>query len=126
MKLTHIAPLGLLLGGWALCGFQCTPAQTTQASAVVTAICTGAAAGVVAVQADGTILNASSATQAKIAAGAQMIPVNCALAQTAVAAIAAASATSPTALVSVENEYASKLKIEPALMSKIVKHYTGK
>lgn len=117
-----LAALGLLALG--LSG--CTPSQTATAQAVVSGICAGAAAGAVAVQADGTILNVSAANQAKIAAGTQMIPVNCTFASTAVAAIAAASAASPTALVLVEDDYASQLKIPRALMHKIVHRYTGK
>jgi hypothetical protein len=122
MKLIAIS----LVAALGLSAAACTPAQTQTASAVVAGICAGAAAGAVAIAADGTIMNASSAAQAKVAAGTQMIPVNCAFANTAVAAIAAASAASPTALVSVENEYASKLHISPALLDRVVKHYTGK
>lgn len=108
----------------ALTAAGCTKDQTATAQAVVAGICAGAAAGAVAVQADGTILNVSAANQAKIAAGTQMIPVNCTFASTAVAAIAAASAASPTAEVSIEKDYASKLHISPDLMHKIVTRYS--
>ncbi len=123
MKLVSLASLGLLLGGFAVSGFSCTASQTATAQATVSAICAVAAAGEVAVQADGTILNVSSTTQAQIAAGAQLIPVQCALATQAVAAIAAASVASPTALVAVENEQASKLHISPDLLRKVIHRY---
>jgi hypothetical protein len=127
MKLIPLASAGLLLTGWALCGFSCSPAQEAEASQIVAAACAvgGVASAVIAT--DGTIVAPNSTTaQNKIAEGQQLLTVNCAATQQGIAALAAAMASSPTALVAEEDRQAVKLKIPAATIRAAIHHYTGK
>jgi hypothetical protein len=114
-----------LLGG-------CNSQQTTQAAAIVDEVCAVAGVATAVIATDGAIV-APNSTQAQqeISEGQQLITVNCAATQQAIAALAAAMAANPapvtpTALVSMENEYASKLHISPAVLRKVVRHYVTK
>ena len=120
MKLFAIASVVAIAAGLA----ACTSAQEQQASADVAGACAVAGVASAVIATDGTIVAPNSAaTASKIAQGQQFVTVNCAAAQAGVAALAAAMAASPTALVSVENEQASKMHISPALLRKVVAHY---
>jgi hypothetical protein len=125
MKLIPFASVSLLLAGWALCGFTCTPAQEQEASADVAAACAVAGVASAVIATDGSIVAPNSTAQAaKIAEGQQLVMVNCAATQAGIAALSAAMAASPTALVAEEDRQASKLHISPALLRKVVAHYS--
>jgi hypothetical protein len=116
---------GLCLGLAALGG--CNSAQTTQAETIVAEACAVAGVASAVIATDGTIVGTTTQQQAEIAAGQQLVTVNCAAAQAGIAALAAAMAMSPspTALAAVENEQAAKMHMDPAVLRKIVKHYYG-
>jgi hypothetical protein len=138
----------ILLGASALALGACTftTSQQTELTDTLQAICAGATAGIALVTADGEVLNASSATQAKITQAGQLVQVNCSALPAAIAAIQAASTgtisttpvtttttttptsplpvlPSPTALVSAERTWAPKIGIPQATLDRIVKHY---
>lgn len=119
--------LGMTIVALAAVGFTaaaCTDQQVQQAQAVVAGVCAGAQAGAVLIAADGTIAGASTKTQTQIAAGQQLVQVNCAAIGPAITAVSnAMKSSTATALVEADKQ-ASKLHISKALMGKIVARYS--
>jgi hypothetical protein len=108
----------------------CNTTQTQQASVIVAEACAVAGVASAVIASDGTIVGTTSAQQAEIQKGQQLVTVNCAAAQAGIAALAAAMsstpAPTPTALVAIENEQAAKMHISPELLRKVMKRYEGK
>lgn len=107
----------------------CNSQQTAQASLIVSEACAVAGVATAVIATDGSIVAPNSTkAQQEISEGQQLITVNCAATQAAIAALAAAMAASPvpspTALVTLANDYSSKLRIPPATLLKVYAHYT--
>lgn len=122
-KAYKFAPVALLLGGFALSGFSCTEDQIQEAQAVVAGVCAGAQAGAVLIAADGTILGASTKTQTQIAAGQQLVQVNCTAIGPAITAVSNAMKTNTATALIEANTQASKLHIPALLLGKIASRY---
>jgi hypothetical protein len=132
--LASVAAIGL---GACTDPFTGAPPTPASVAAELSILCAGATAVSAIVAQDGQIIGVSANGQASIAKGEQLISVNCQALLAAipvvagVATVPAASPTSPlpvlpaaTALVSAEREWAPKIGISPALLDKIVKHYS--
>lgn len=100
-----------------------TPLGSMTPAQIASLACTGAAAGVAIIQADGTVVQQTAAQDASEAQASKLVTVNCAAIEAALPALTTAASASATALVAEEHKLASKIGISDALLAKIVARY---